>query len=414
MRRLLIDNAGQDRVAVKRRIRKNVILGILQKHDALSFTEISHQTKFSLPVVSDLVKELIQEGFVQPVETRPVKIGRPPEMVKINPHARYIIGIDIGRVTTNLVLIDMKREVVAELEVDTIAVRDEPKIFDAIEHEVRQLIKHAAIPDEKILGIGVAIPGLVDSKTGRSYTYLNASEKAVRDILEERLGKPVAIENDAKAMALGEKYFGAAQDVQHALVLNLGWGIGMGIILNGEIYYGSRGFSGEVGHIRVMDNGYLCECGKQGCLESVASGRAIQRIAQDRLKAGAKSKLLEMNPGNLESITVANIVEAACAGDQFSIELLEEAGKAIGEVIAYLINLFNPEKIILGGRVSNAGRFILYPIQTAAFRYSLIELQREISIEISRLGARSGALGATALISRQIFETQHLDLAAYV
>ncbi len=414
MRHLLIDSAGLDRVAIKRRIRKNVILGILQNHEALSFTDISQRTKFSLPVVSDLVKELIQEGFVLPVATRPAKIGRPPEMVKINPEAGYIIGIDIGRVTTNLVLIDMKRQVVAELEVGTIALRDDEKIFDAIEQEVQQIIENAHVPEEKILGIGVAMPGLVDSKTGRSYTYLSASDKPVRDILEDRLGKPVAIENDAKAMALGEKYFGAAQEVQHALVLNLGWGIGMGIIINGEIYYGSRGFSGEVGHIRVMENGYLCECGKQGCLESVASGRAIERIAVERLKQGAPSKLLEMKGGKLETVSVADIVKAACSGDQFSIELLGEAGKAIGEVIAYLINLFNPEKIILGGRVSTAGRFILHPIQTTAFRYSLIELQRNISIEISKLGARSGALGATALISRQIFETRHLDLAAYV
>jgi len=414
VRSLLIENSGLDRVAIKRKIRKNVILGILQNHEALSFTEISQQSHFSLPVVSDLVKELIQEGFVEPVTVRPSKIGRPPEMVKINPNSGYIIGIDIGRVTNNLVVIDMKRTVVAELDVNTIALRDDEKIFDAIEAEVAQLVKNAQIPEEKILGIGVAIPGLVDSKTGRSYTYLTAGDKPVREILEQRLQKPVAIENDAKAMALGEKYFGAARDVNHALVLNLGWGIGMGIILDGEIYYGARGFSGEVGHIRVMDNGYLCECGKQGCLESVASGRAIQRIAVERLKNGAPSRLAKDFPKNIDAITVADIVEAACNGDQFSIELLEEAGKAIGEVIAYLINLFNPEKIILGGRVSNAGRFILHPIKTTAFRYSLIELQRDVSIEISQLGARSGALGATALISRLIFETRHIDLTAYV
>jgi glucokinase-like ROK family protein len=280
--------------------------------------------------------------------------------------------------------------------------------------EVDQILRQARVPRKLLLGIGVSIPGIVRGREGVSVTYLNFGETSVRDILERRLKKRVHIEHDAKAMTLGELWFGEARNVSNALCLNIGWGLGMGILADGKLYYGRDGYAGEFGHIQAVPDGPLCYCGKRGCLETVASGEAIARIASARIVGGSLSMLKDIVKGGSEKIDAQQVVKAASMGDQFSIDLLEEAGRYIGEGVGKLINLFNPEIIILGGRVSGAAQFILDPIRAAATRQSLVQLSRGVSFVVSSLGTKAGALGVAMMAAHDIFEVDHLNPSAFV
>jgi glucokinase-like ROK family protein len=254
----------------------------------------------------------------------------------------------------------------------------------------------------------------VRSREGRGITYLNYGDRPIAQLLQEKYGKPVHVEHDVKAMALGERWFGTARTVNNVLVLNVGWGLGLGILIDGKIYYGRDGYAGEFGHIQIIRDGELCECGKNGCLETVASGKAIGKRAKERLLKGSTSKLLQICDGNIDKVDAELVAKTALTGDRFSIEILEEAGRYLGEGVAQLINLYNPEKIILGGRVSQAGQFILDPVRTTATKLSLVQLVNGVEFTTSTLGVNAGALGVAMLATRDIFEVEHLNPTAFV
>lgn len=403
------------KVVAKNRIRRNRILRTLLEQGETSLTELSRSTGISLPMVSRLVTRLRNEKFLLIAENRNVgHAGRPPIMVKLNGDAGYVLGIDMGHVNTNILLLNLEQNIVGEVHRHSLPLSNDPSIIDGLAHEIDEILRNSKASWKSLLGIGVSLPGIVRGREGISESYLHFGQTALRDTLQERFKKTVHIEHDAKAMALGERWFGAAKNVSNALCLNVGWGLGLGIILDGKIYYGRDGYAGEFGHIQVADNGKLCQCGKRGCLETVASGRAIADLARERLSAGAVSKLKERGNQSLGKIDAAQVVKAAISGDQFSIEILEEAGRYLGEGIAKLINIFNPELVILGGRVAGAKQFILDPVRAAATKQSLAQLNAGVDFRISELGTKSGALGVAMLAARDLFEVEHLNPSALV
>ena len=185
------------------------------------------------------------------------------------------------------------------------------------------------------------------------------SDRPVAEVFGEKFGLEVLIENDAKARAFAELRFGAARSKKNVLAIHLDWGIGLGIIVNGKLYRGRDGFAGEFGHLPMVDNGILCKCGKQGCLETIASGTAIVRMAKEGLIAGRSVMLGQLVNGDPEKTEIRKVVQAAIMGDQYSISVLANVGHWLGKGMAYLIQIFNPELIILGGRMSEANQFIL-------------------------------------------------------
>jgi len=191
---------------------------------------------------------------------------------------------------------------------------------------------------------------------------------------------------------------------QNVLVINLDWGLGMGIIVNGKLYKGRDGFAGEFGHIPMIDNGILCKCGKQGCLETIASGTAIAHAAREGLRSGRSSLLSQLAEEDPEKIDVQQVVQAALMGDQYSISILANVGHWLGKGFAYLIQIFNPELIIMGGGMPEASPFILPPIQQAIHAYCNPELGNEISIQVSKLGSQAGIRGVAALVLEHIMD----------
>jgi predicted NBD/HSP70 family sugar kinase len=224
--------------------------------------------------------------------------------------------------------------------------------------------------------------------------YFN--EQPLTEIFHERLGIHSTIDNDSRAMAYGEYMNGIVGDEKNVLFVNCSWGLGLGIITNGQLYYGKSGFSGEFGHLSVFDNDVICHCGKKGCLETQASGSYIHRRFLEKMAEGYTS-ILDKKKKKGDSITQEDILDAAMQEDMLAIELIEEVGNTLGKQIAGLINLFNPELVIIGGVVALTGDYLLLPIRSTIKKYSLNLVSKDTGIKLSKLGDKAGVIGACLL-----------------
>jgi predicted NBD/HSP70 family sugar kinase len=242
------------------------------------------------------------------------------------------------------------------------------------------------------------MPGFVDVKKGINYSHLQLpNNRSITKFINEKIGLPVFIDNDSSLIALAELRFGAAKGENNAMVINIGWGVGLGLILNGELYRGHEGFAGEFSHIPLFLNGKLCWCGKAGCLETETSLLLIIEKAREGIRSGRLSKLGAL-PFEDPELACDDIIRAVQQGDQFAIELFSKAGYNIGKGVAILIHLLNPKKIILSGRGSTAGQIWQAPIQQALNEHCIQRLFQSTLIEISTLGNNAELIGAAALV----------------
>ena len=399
----------------KNEIRRILILRALLDHGPLSVTDLAKTTGITLPVASNIVALLKKEKLiVEPKEKGANQSGRPPLIVKLNGEAGFILGIDIGRLFTNFIILDLETNIVADTRRKSIALSNDIKLIDDLEKEIKIVLSAAKISWNKLLGIGISLPGMVKGKEGLGETYFNFGDTPAREVLSKRFKKPVHLEHDLEAMAFGERWFGAAKDVNNALCVNVGWGLGLGIIIDHKVYYGEDGYAGEFGHIQVVKNGELCYCGKRGCLETVASGRAITQIAREKISEGATTIMTKDQKLKIDEIDSEAVLKAAGRGDQFSIEILEEASRYLGAGIGILINLLNPSLVILGGGVSTANPYLLESVRANAMKHSLVQLNREVKFVISQLGNKAGALGVAVYLAEDLFDVERLNPSAYV
>ena len=404
------------KVRKKNMIRRNLILRALLDKERLSLTDLKNITGISLPVVTTIVVGLVEENFVVEVNVKDENrgAGRPPSVFELNGDAGYILGIDIGRTNTDYVILNLAQNIIFQERRESIDMNSQDSsVIDDLYKEVRLIFEYAKIDYDKVLGVGISIPGIVQGPKGISKTYFNFSDHSLEDLIKEKFNKPVNIEHDAKAMALGELWFGSAKGKQNVLCINMGWGLGLGMIINGKIFYGSDYFAGEFGHLQIVPEGNLCYCGKKGCLETYASGKAIARVAREKIEKGAQT-IITSTIKNIEDIDAKVIFESANKGDTFSIEILEEVSSYLGFGLAQIINIINPEMIIFGGKIAVVNEFIINSIQTSAMKYSMTHLNKNIEFVVSELGTVAGALGVAMLEARELFEVEHLNPTAFV
>ncbi|HXX65296.1 MAG TPA: ROK family transcriptional regulator [Bacteroidota bacterium] len=406
---------SRSKVDKKNEIRRILVQRALLDHGPLSITDLAKMTGMTLPVASNIVSLLKKERLVvQSKEKNSNQAGRPPSIVKLNGAAGFILGIDIGRLFTNFIILDLETNIVGDTRRKSIALSNDIKLIDDLEREIKIVLSEAKVSWSKLLGIGISLPGMVKGREGLGETYFNFGDAPARELLSKRFTKPVHLEHDLEAMAFGERWFGAAKEVDNALCVNIGWGLGLGIIIDGEVYYGENGYAGEFGHIQVVKNGDLCYCGKRGCLETVASGRAITKIARDRISRDATTIMTTEQHLRIDQIDAGAVLKAASQGDQFSIEILEEAGRHLGAGVAILINLLNPALIILGGGVSTATPYLLESVRASAMKHSLVNLNRDVKFTVSSLGNKAGALGVAVYLAEDLFDVERLNPSAYV
>lgn len=248
--------------------------------------------------------------------------------------------------------------------------------------------------------------GVSTSLTGHSYTFFQQLQKEISlaEILNKELGFNVSLDNDTRGMAYGEYTQGvtAGSDAKNVLYLNLSWGLGLGIILDGKIYTGKSGFSGEFGHMSIFDNEILCPCGKKGCMQTEIGGLALHRVLTQRIAAGEVSVLSDLyNKG--QNITLSDIIDAINHEDVLCLEVLDSIGRKLGRQLAGLINIFNPEVVILGGALAATGEFLRLPVETIVRTYTLNVVSNDTSIKIATLGKEAGLIGSCMMARSRRF-----------
>ena len=361
-----------------------------------TLADLGKEMDLSVPTVTKLVSELIEEGFVVDFGKQETNGGRRPNIYGVNPDSGYFVGVDIKRFRINIGLINFKGDMVESKLSIPFSYENTQDSFDKLCHIINDFVDHLTIPKPKILSVGINISGRVNTETGHSYSIYFFSEKPLSEIFQERLGMHVTIDNDSRSMAYGEFMSGVVTGEKNVLFINVSWGLGLGIITDGKLYYGKSGFSGEFGHLNAFDNDIICHCGKKGCLETQASGSFIYRRFLEKIAEGNTS-MLEKRIQKGETIIQEDILDAALKEDMLAIELIEEVGNTLGKHIAGLINLFNPELVIIGGVVALTGDYLLLPIKSAIKKYSLNLVSKDTTIKLSKLGDKAGVVGACML-----------------
>lgn len=389
---------------LKKYLHEKKIINILYKGGPKSNKQISNYINLSPPTITRLLNNLISEGLVKDFGMGDSDGGRKPNIYGINPDSRYILGIDIGRNIRRFALLNFHNEFVTELVCLPGKLENDPETVNHVYHQSLKIIKEAGIDYNKIMGIGIVMPGLINTRTGRSYSYLNYTDKPISQLFEEKFKLPVFTENDSNLMALGEHAFGLAKGKENVLCLTLVSGVGMGLILNGKLYSGKSGFAGEFGHIIIEENGLLCTCGKKGCLETLASEEALVRMAKEGLEKGCTSIITDIADNKLANITPEVILKAAGKEDHFAIEILSKVGHYLGKGIATLIHLYNPEMIIIGGKMAKAGQYLTDSIKQTLNIRTISQIREDTKIVTSELGEKASVLGATSLAMQRILQ----------
>jgi N-acetylglucosamine repressor len=384
---------------------KILILEELYRSGCKSIPDLSKSIRMSTPTITRAIDELMADELILEEGIGSSSGGRRPNLYGINPTSRYVMGIDVNRFYVRIGLFNFHNQPAAKIKVYNEGLETQENILSFLQKSVSDYIQEAGIDEKKLIGIGIAMPGLIDIHTGITYSYLH-EEKPATIMFENMFNHPVFVEHDTRAMALGEQAFGLAKGKNNVLCLNIGSGIGLGMILNGKLYVGNSGFSGEFGHIQVDPEGELCYCGKIGCLETLASGTTMIKNAKKELEAGATSLLQTLSENNLENINSELILEAAHRGDQFAIGLLSSIGEHLGKGIAVLIHIFNPELIIVGGELTKADNYLIDPIQQNLNKYTISKIRRDAQIITSSLGNNAGMMGTVALVMNKVFNQE--------
>lgn len=371
-----------------RKLNTCLILDRVRRDELISRADLARALSISKMTASAIVGDLLERGIL--VETAaPAGVsasgGRPPVLVSLDTRKNLVIGIDVGTTSTALVLGNLKGEAIRRMRVPTRRNRGVDSIAEQIQELFSNLLEAGDVPKERILGIGVSVAGLVDKRTGyvKFSPDFNWRDVYFKQVLEDRLGLSVVINNCTRVAALGEMWYGAAKEANTFFFVNVGYGIGSAIVMNRRLYE----HNSEFGHINVTNREVKCDCGKFGCLEAVSSGHAIERDANSEVLRNDESAW----------ITTKELAVMAVRGDARAQQVFDDAGKYLGRGIATVANLLSPELVILGGGVSNAGSLLMEPLMEEFNRHTMDAIKEGISLEVSSLGIDAGVIGAVAL-----------------
>jgi predicted NBD/HSP70 family sugar kinase len=386
---------------VRNKLIKKEILKLLYFNKYLSIAALSSSLNKSIPLILKIVGELIEEGVVIETGYAPSTGGRRAVKYSLKKGLQYIVAVSMDQFVTRIGLMDIDNSIIGDIQKIDLALAKNEDALRLLIAAIDDFIKASAISKEKIIGIGIAMPGFIDAKKGINYSFLE-SNKSICDLVHEATNIPAFIDNDSSLVALAELKFGVGMNKKNAMVINIGWGVGLGMILNSKLYRGENGFAGEFSHISLFSNNKLCSCGKMGCLETETSLLIIVEKAKQGLSDGRTSVLKDkISDVDIET-AFETIVNAAKKGDQFAIELISKAAYEIGRGVSILIHLLNPELIILSGRGAVAGKLWRAPMQQAINEYSIPRLAAHTEIEISPLEHQSELIGAASLVMENL------------
>ncbi len=384
-------------VAYKNINLKKTIISYLANSGNSTVADLCKELNLSAPKVANLVNELISEGILKDFGKVDSTGGRRPNIYGLLPESGFFLGVDVKQNHINIGLTNLQKNLIHISENQPYKLNNNKESLDELCQLIKNFIKNIAVPRDKILGLGLNLSGRINYSTGYSYSFFHFNEEPLSKVIESQIGIRVFLENDSRAMAFGEFSSGIVNDEKNVLFLNLDYGLGMGIMINSQLYYGKSGFAGEFGHIPIFKNEIICHCGKKGCLETEASGWALTRIFKEKLQSGS-STVINSKKIAADNVKLEDIIEAANNDDTLAIELIEEIGEKLGRGIALLINIFNPELVILGGSLASTGEYIRLPIKSAINKYSLSLVNNDTQLKVSLLGEKAGVVGACLLV----------------
>lgn len=398
--KLLKELEGGTKQAV---MRKKIITHYIYNGTS-TITELAKELDLSVPTVTKFIDEMCTEGYLNDYGKLETAGGRHPSLYGLNPDSGYFMGVELCATEVNIGVINFKGDMVHVKRHIPFVFSNTLQSLDEFCGIIKEFMDEVTLDKEKLLNINVNLIGRVNSDLGYSYSVFNLSERPLTEILSEKLGGfRVSIDNDTRAMAYGEFMQGIVRNEKNVLFINVSWGLAAGIIIDGKMYKGRSGFSGEFGHNYGYDNEILCHCGKKGCIETEASGLALHRILLEQLAKG-KSSIIQQMKEDVSQITLDDIIEAVEREDMLCIELVEELGMKLGTHIAGLVNIFNPEMVVIGGLLSQTGDYLIQPIASTLRKYTLNLMIYDSFIVQSKLKDKAGIVGACMVARSRLFE----------
>jgi N-acetylglucosamine repressor len=363
---------------------------------------LAEKIGFAPSYIGTLVAELRRRGLVEEGVRSPSRAGRRRVLLHVVPDLAHIAGIRVGRANTRIVVTDLLGKVLHHKKVPTEIWKGEQHVFDLINRELDVALEE----DPLVKGIGIAISGVIDRQSGNVLFWPKVPGWAnvpLKRRIQAKYGLPVVVEDAVRTMALAEKKFGKAKGRSNFVYVVVSMGIGAAIYIHDQLYLGSGDLAGELGHTTIDERGELCSCGNRGCLEVYSSGWAIITRIRNGLQQGVHSSLAGIIGTQPEPLSIEAIVEAARKRDQFAHTVLWEAGSHLGTGVATIVNLLNPEAIVLGGEVPRAAKaLILKPLFASLRGRTFHRSVRNLTVTVSRLGGESGAVGAAVMVARKL------------
>jgi glucokinase-like ROK family protein len=393
------------------KMNKIQVLSIIHNKKTISRADIAKVTGLTLPTVSRIVAQLInQDGLVKYVGVGDSSGGRPPVIVSFNGSENFVIEIDLGATLIRGVLSDLNNDSQMEIHVPTMLENGYESIMDNVASVIERLLNKRGLNRDKVLGVGIGIAGLVNIKQGRVDFSPDFGWESVniRDSLKKRINLPFFFDNSTRLMALGELNYGQGINYENFAVVNIGYGIASGIVIDGKTVFGSQGKAGEFGHIIVDANSNVqCKCGSYGCLEALASGRRIADLGRELFNENKSQKISELCKNNPKAIDAKLVFEAARSGDKDAIKIVETVTNYLGVGIASLVNLLDPEVIFMGGGVSSNDEIFFKPLKKATQRF-LISRNKKLEIKPVTFADYATLTGAFSLIVNKIIQFESL------
>ena len=375
-------------------------------HGASTIPEIAKAVGVSLPTATSALNELIKAGIVKEIGKKDNSPGRIPMVYDLIPTAGYFVGANPEMDCLALAASDFSGNLITEKVRVPYEYENTLESLERLGEIINEFIATLPLAKEEILQVCVNLAERVNPFEGRAYNMFTFLKESLTDKFTELIQLPVCIENDSRSMAFAEYCKGCCKGVKDVIFVNVCWGLGIGIIINGQLFYGKSGYSGEFGHMTAYNNNIICHCGKIGCIETEVSGRALKRKLTEKILEGKTSILSDKVLNKKEELSLQDILDAIAKEDVLSLATLQHIADELGKQLAGIINIFNPEVLVIGGEMSVTGDYLTLPVNMGIKKHSLNIMNEDSQIVTSELKDLAGVMGACLMARHRLLSEE--------